>query len=95
MKVTEYGQKLANDTQDAAALAARVGEATGATAHMLACETDTGLVVKLTGQDFRGRRISRHARSVAAAWFTMKAVAGLNNAWHILPDGTRRLLIVR
>lgn len=68
---------------------------TGATAHMLACQYDNGTLFVLTGKDDRGRSFKREARSLSGAYATMLAVRGINRAWHVRPDGTRRLAIIR
>lgn len=69
--------------------------ATGATAHMEACQYDAGMEVVLTGQDVNGKRFRKTAKSVYGAYATMRAVWGLQRAWHVRPDGTRRLLMQR
>lgn len=92
MHVTKYGQTIANDR---AALEAHTGGRTGASAHAAACSLDTGMEFVLTGTDFSGKRFTRTARSMAGAWFTMLAVAGINNAWHVRADGSRKLAIRR
>ena len=95
MDITEYGQKLAKATEDSTALANAVGTKTGADAHAAACGTDAGLNVILTGKDFNDKGIRKTAKSVAGAFFTMKAVAGLERAWHVDSSGKRKLLISR
>ena len=89
MKITDYAfENLTADTPD-------LNGATGAQAHALFCAHDNGTRFVLTGKDDRGRRFTREARSLSGAYATMSAVRGITRAWHVLPDGTRRLAIVR
>lgn len=91
MKLTAYGIQM-RDTEPLPSF-----EGTGgATKHALACAYDSGIEVVLTGTRYHsGARFTQKAHSVLGAWMTMKAVGGLNNAWHVLPDGTRKKLITR
>lgn len=89
MRFTTYGKQAAKAEPVPA-----ITE-TGATAHMLAAGHDAGMTVLLTGADVYGRRIVREARSVYGAYFTMRAMWGIQRAWHVREDGTRKLLISR
>lgn len=90
MEFTEYGIALAEqegtDYPD-------FGE--GASAHMAACNHDTGLTLRLCGLDVHGHRFAFEAQSVLGAFMKMKAASGVNNAWHVREDGTRKLVIRR
>ena len=88
MKITEYGTALCKATNDATALKAAVGNATGATASMRAVAADAGITVVVTGGGLR-----KTAKSVAGAYFMMLACHKLANAWHVLPCGKRRLVM--
>lgn len=88
MKITEYGTALCKATNDATALKAAVGNATGATASMRATTADAGIIVAVTGNGLR-----KTAKSVAGAYFMMLACHKLANAWHVLPCGKRRLVM--
>ena len=88
MKITGYGKALCKDTNDAAALKAAVGDATGVTASMRATTADAGITVVVTGGGLR-----KTAKSVAGAYFKMLACRKLVNAWQVLPCGKRRLVV--
>jgi hypothetical protein len=90
MQFTEYGKTLAKgetrfDPQGA----------TGATAHMKACQHDAGIKVKLIGRDVNGKKFTMEAKSVEGAFMKARAAWGLNSAWHLREDGTRRLIFRR
>lgn len=87
MHFTDYGKSIADRP-------APTNE-TGAAAHARACQKDDGLAILLTGRDVNGRRFTRTARSVSGAYFTMRAMYGLERAWHVRDDGTRRLICRR
>lgn len=88
-RFTAYGKKMAEPVPpDPTGLG-------GASAHAAACSHDSGIRVLLTGHDRHGRRFRREARSVYGAFMTMEACWGLERAWHIRPDGSRRLLLAR
>lgn len=89
MRFTKYGQQRAKEEPLFAT------EETGATAHMLACGHDAGQVYLLTGRASSGRPFRRQARSVQGAFMMMRAAWGLERAWHVLPDGARKLCIER
>ena len=89
MEFTDYGKKLA------AAEPVPTFPEGGATASMKAAAHDAGLAIILTGVDADGRKFKSSAKSMIGAFFTMKAVWGLNNAWHVLDDGSRKLVIRR
>ncbi len=88
---TKYGRSIADPPET---IAAWVGSRTGADAHRRACELDAGILIKITGHDYQGKRFHRHARSVSGAFFLMQAISGLENAWHITDQG-RKLVIRR
>lgn len=67
----------------------------GATGHMLACQYDTGLQILLTGTDASGRSFQRSASSVFGAYMQAQAAWGIERAWHLKADGTRKLLFRR
>lgn len=90
MRFTKYGQSMAKVEP---AMPNPKG-LTGASLHMAACGFDTGLSVVLTGTA-NGKRVRKTAKSVYGAYAVMHAVWGVSNAWHVRPDGTRRLLIQR
>ena len=94
MNITQFAQDLAKTTEDAKALAETTKGKSGADAHAAACTTDVGLAVLLLGADVNGRPIRKTAKSVAGAYFTMLAVAGLQRAWLVQSTG-RKLLISR
>jgi hypothetical protein len=89
MRFTSHGRTLA------AAETVPTITGTGATAHMRAIEYDAGIRVLLTGRDAGGRRFRREARSVFGAYATAGALWGINRAWHVRDDGTRRLIFAR
>lgn len=89
MRFTDYGKARARSEERF-----DPGSESGATAHMRAAAHDTGEVYVLTGRDINGRPIRRSARSIEGAYFTMSAVWGINNAWHVTEEG-RRLCIRR
>lgn len=90
MKFTTYGQALAK--AEPVPAPHPLG---GATAHMHACSHDSGTEIVLTGKDSRGKSFRMTAKSVYAAYMKMEAAWGLNRAWHVREDGTRKLVIVR
>lgn len=90
MIFTEYGKRLAKD--EPVPEAHPLG---GATAHMKACEYDADKTLLLTGKDANGKRIRRVAKSVYGAFMTSRAMWGIERAWHVLPDGSRRLVMYR
>lgn len=87
MYYTEYGKALAK-----AEVRFHPNGATGATAHMKACEHDAGIKVKLIGRDVNGKKFTMEAKSVEGSHMKALACWGLNTAWHLREDGTRRLL---
>lgn len=91
MHVTDYAfENLTFSTP------ANLGETlSGAAAHAATIAHDTGERFVLTGKDASGRRIRREARSLSGAYAVMVAAWGFNRAWHVRPDGTRRLAITR
>lgn len=87
MRITDYGKTIADRPAETAS--------TGATAHMEACRKDDGLTIVLTGHDVHGKRLRREVGSLSAAYFTMHAMWGIERAWHVREDGSRRLAIAR
>ena len=67
----------------------------GATAHMHACNYDAGKTVLLTGKDTNGKSFQKEAKSLYGAFMMMQAAHGLQRAWHVREDGSRKLLIRR
>ena len=72
-----------------------VSTSTGAQLHMEVCNFDAGIEVLLTGSDRSGKAFRRSARSCLGTFATMRAVSGLQRAWLIREDGTRKLLCTR
>lgn len=92
VKFTEYGKDLARNEQVPPRWAEGVRQ--GASRHAAACKVDSGLQIVLTGV-VEGRPVRKEARSVLGAWATAQACYGVTRAWHVTPDGKRRLVFVR
>ena len=88
MRFTEYGKKLAKEQP------MFTTEKTGASAHAEACSYDCGTNIRLIGET-REKRFYRSAKSVQGAHATAQACWGINSAWHIREDGTRKLIFRR
>lgn len=88
--LTAYGRKLLSE--EVPPVPHPLG---GATAHMHECAYDTGLVILLIGQDAEKRHFTRVTRSVHGALASADALWAVRNAWHVLPDGSRRLVFRR
>ena len=87
---TKYGKALA--AQEDVPAPDPLG---GATASMKAMHVDSGIEVLLIGRDSSGKRFTKSAKSVFGAWFTARAAWGINTAWHLRDDNTRRLIFRR
>ena len=71
---TTYGVSVADDLGDQPS---GIG---GASAHLAACQKDTGMTILLTGKDYKGRRFTKTAKSVSGAFFMAHAAWGIRNA---------------
>jgi hypothetical protein len=89
MTFTAYGRHLARD-EDPPAL-----KGTGVTAHLEAIGHDSGIELLLTGHDRGGRPMRLRARSVLGAFALARAAGGIERAWHLLPGGSRKLVLRR
>ena len=87
---TKYGKALA--AQEDVPAPDPLG---GATASMKAMQHDSGISVLLFGRDSSGKPFTKSAKSVFGAWFTARAAWGINTAWHLRDDNTRRLIFRR
>lgn len=95
-RTQQFIQAVHRELDSMAEMNPELNRATGATAHMLATQHDTGKQFILTGHDSAGRYFKKSAKSFTAAYAMLTAAYGLTRVWQVYsPANTRRLVYSR